>query len=86
MSSAYGQGLRVIVNFRQPVPYRDAAFLQGIGQQIRARVTYLSSVSADTHVYQIEPQPGLSQADVLRNLSAIPSVRRIEADAVARPS
>lgn len=86
MNPASGQPLRVIVKFRQAVPYRDAAFLQDIAQQIHARITYISSVSLDTHVYQIEPQPGQSQADLLRRLSDLPSVLRVEADAVAQPS
>lgn len=86
MNPASGQALRVIVKFRQTVPYRDAAFLQGIAQQIHARITYISSVSLDTHVYLIEPQPGQSQAELLRRLSDLPSVLRVEADAVAQPS
>ena len=78
--------MRVIVKFRQPEPYRDAAFLQDIAQRIHARIVYLSSVSLDTHVYQIEPQPGQSPADVLQNLGVIPSVLWVEADAMAQPS
>lgn len=85
-NSAHGQALRVIVKFKQTVPYRDAAFLQGIAQQIRARITYISSVSPDTHVYQVESQPGQSRADILQSLSGVPSVLRVEADAMARPS
>lgn len=86
MNPAYGQALRVIVKFRQTVPYRDAAFLQDIAQQIHARVAYISSVSLDTHVYQVEPQLGQSHADILRSLSGIPSVLHVEADALAQPS
>jgi hypothetical protein len=83
---APGQALRVIVKFKQTVPYRDAAFLRDISQQIHARIAYISSVSLDTHVYQVEPQPGQSHADILRSLSAVPSVLRVEADAIAQPS
>lgn len=86
MNPSYGQAVRVIVKFRREVPYRDAAFLQDIARQTRARITYLSSVSLDTHVYQVEPRLGQSQADLLRSLSGISSVLRVEADAVARPS
>ncbi len=81
-----GQALRVIVKFRQTVPYRDDAFLQSIALQIQARIAYLGSVSPDTHVYRIEPLPGQSQADILQRLSEIPSVLRVETDTVARPS
>lgn len=83
---AYSQVLRVIVKFRQVVPYRDAAFLQNMAQHIDARIAYISSVSTDTHVYQIEFQPGQSHADILRRLSGIPAVLWVDADAVARPS
>ncbi len=83
---AYAQALRVVVKFRQAVPYRDAVFLQDMAQHIRARIAYIGSVAPDTHVYQIEPQPGQSHADVLRRLENLPSVLRAEADAVAKPS
>lgn len=86
MDPAYGQVLRVIVKFRQVVPYRDAAFLQAMARQIGARIAYISSVSIDTHVYQIEFQPGQSHADILGRLSGIPAVLWVQADAVARPS
>lgn len=85
MNSIYGPPVRVIVKFRQTVPYREAAFLQGISQQIHARLAYISSVSLDTHVYQIEPQLGQDQSDTLQSLSAIPSVLWVEADALVRP-
>lgn len=86
MDPAYGQVLRVIVKFRQAVPYRDAAFLQDMARHINARIAYISSVSIDTHVYQIELQPGQSHADILGRLSGIPDVLWVQADAVARPS
>lgn len=82
---AHGQVLRVIVKFRQSVSYRDAAFLQDMAQQINARITYLSSVSSDTHVYRLEFQPGLNHADILRRLSGLPAVLWVEADAHAQP-
>lgn len=85
LGPSYGPAVRVIVQFRQEVPYRNAAFLQDVARQTHARITYLSSVSLDTHAYQVEPQPGTSQADVLRSLSEVSSVLRVEIDAVARP-
>lgn len=83
---ADARALRVIVKFRRTVPFLDAAFLRDLGRQIHARVAYISSVAPDTHVYQIEPEPGQSNADILQRLAGIPSVLRVEADAVARPS
>lgn len=86
MNPSYGQALRVIVTFRWEAPYRDAAFLQAMARQTQARIAYISSVSLDTHVYRVEPRLGQSQADLLQSLSGIPSVLRVEVDAVARPS
>ena len=86
VDSDIAKPMRVIVKFRQTVPYSDEAFLQDIAQHIHARIAYISSVSLDTHVYQVEPQTGQSQAEVLRSLATIPSVLRVEADAMARPS
>lgn len=83
---AAAQALRVIMKFRQTVPYRDEAFLQDISQKIHARIMFISSIAPDTHVYQIEPQPGQSHADILQRLAGLPYVLRVEADAVARPS
>jgi hypothetical protein len=86
VSPVNSQALRVIVKFRKPVPYRDTAFLQDMTRHIHARVAYLGSVSPDTHVYQIEPEPGQSGAAVVQRLSALPSVLRVEIDTVAKPS
>lgn len=81
------QTVRVIVQFRQAtVPFREAAFLQAMAQHIQARITYISSVAPDTHVYQIEPQAGQRHVDILQRLASLPTVLRVEADAVARPS
>ncbi|MFZ3219810.1 MAG: hypothetical protein WA174_07245 [Rhodoferax sp.] len=81
-----GQAMRIIVQFRAAVPYADATFLQTLGQQAGARITYLASVSADTHVYQVEPLGNQRPADVLQRLEGAPSVLRVEMDALARPS
>ncbi|CAM3451231.1 hypothetical protein POHY109586_08455 [Polaromonas hydrogenivorans] len=80
-----GQPLRVIVRFRQPVAYRAPAFLQGMGEKIHAPVAYVSSVSPDTHVYQIDAKPGQNRADILRSLGNVPEVLSVEADAAAKP-
>jgi hypothetical protein len=78
--------MRVIVQFRTPVAYADSTFLQTLGQQANARITYLASVSADTHVYRIEPLGNQRPVDVLQRLSEAPSVLRAEVDALAHPS
>lgn len=85
MKPAQVQPLRVIVKFRVAVPYRDEAFLRGIAQKINARMVYLTSVSPDTHVYQVEPLQGQSLADITRSLSSVPAVLYAEADALMKP-
>ncbi|MFZ3128911.1 MAG: hypothetical protein WA136_12930 [Rhodoferax sp.] len=80
------QAMRIIVQFRAPVPYADAAFLQTLGQRVGARITYLASVSAGTHVYQMEPLDNQRPTEVLQRLRDAPSVLRVEVDALARPS
>lgn len=76
--------MRMIVKFSQAVPYRDAAFLQDLGQQVNARLAYLSSVSADTHVYQIVPLAGQSSSTLAEQLLRVPWVSRAELDAPAK--
>lgn len=81
-----GPAMRVIVKFRATVAYADAAFLQTLGQQAQARITYLASVSADTHVYRVEPLGNQHPAEVLQRLEGAPSVLHVEVDALAHPS
>lgn len=78
--------MRVIVKFRNPVPYQDAAFLQTLGQQCGVRLSYAASVGADTHVYLLQAVAHQGPDVVLRCMAHIPSVQYIEPDAVAEPS
>ena len=80
------QTLRVIVKFRYVVPFRDEVFLRDLGQKTNARITYLTSVSPDIHVYSVEPQRGLSRADILQAIASNPAVLYAEADAAVKPS
>jgi len=80
-----GQALRVIVTFRQTVPYRELIYLQGLGEKIHAPVSYVSSVSLDTHVYRVDTQPGQNSTDILKLLGGVPEVLSVEADAVIQP-
>ena len=84
-NSAQTQTLRVIVKFKYAVPYRDGVFLRDLGQKINARITYITSVFPDIHVYQIEPQRSQSRADVFQSLSSNPAILYVEADAVVKP-
>lgn len=85
MTQAKTQALRVIVKFKQTVPYRDAGFLQDISRKINAPIYYINSVSADTHTYRIEPQAGQRQAEIIQRLTGIPVVQYAEVDTVALP-
>jgi len=80
------QSMRIIVKFRYVVPYRDEVFLRDLGQGTNARITYLTSVSPDIHVYSVEPQRGQSRADIFQALANNPAVLYIEADAAVKPS
>lgn len=76
--------LRVIVQFKQPVAYADAVFVQTLQEQAQAPVQYLSAVSADTHVYALQWPAGQDSTPVLQRLAALPSVARVERDTRAR--
>ncbi|MFZ2308403.1 MAG: hypothetical protein WAW73_22205 [Rhodoferax sp.] len=76
--------LRVIVQFKQSAAFADAAFVQSLQDQIQAPVHYLSAVSADTHVYQLQVAPDQNPATVVQRLAALPNVARVERDAAAK--
>lgn len=82
---AQAQPLRVIVRFRTAVPYQDAAYLRNLGQQVQAELRYVASVSPDTHVYLLQPQPGLGSTDTLKRLASQPAVLWVERDRLATP-
>lgn len=83
VQSAHEIPVRVIVKFRRAVPYRDPAFLQDITQQIQARLSYVASVSEDTHVYLLEPLAGHNSAEALKRLANLSTVLSVELDAIA---
>ena len=85
-AQAKNQALRIIVKFRYVVPFRDEVFLRDLGQKTNARITYLTSVSPDVHVYSVEPQRGQSRADIFQALASNPAVLYAEADAAVKPS
>ena len=79
------KAVRAIVKFRQIVAYRDPAFVQSLSQQTQARVSYVSSISEDTHVYLIEPLGMHDTAGALRRLGSLPSVLWVELDRKVTP-
>ncbi len=82
---AQEQPLRIVVRFRTAVPYQDAAYLQGLGQQVRAELRYVASVSPDTHVYLLQAQAGQASTDILKRLASQPAVLWVEPDRRASP-
>lgn len=74
------KAVRAIVKFRQIVAYRDPAFVQSLSQQTQARISYVSSISEDTHVYLIEPLGTRDTAGVLTQLGKLPNVMWVELD------
>lgn len=76
--------LRVIVQFKQPVAYADAVFVQTLRDQAQTPVQYLSAISADTHVYGVQWPAGQDSAPVLQRLAALPAVARVERDTRAQ--
>ncbi|MEY4884000.1 MAG: hypothetical protein RIS34_1854 [Pseudomonadota bacterium] len=80
VGTAPTQAIRVIVQFKQVVPYSSSAFLMDMKVQTQANVSYIAAVSGDTHVYGIQPLPGQTITQVLQRLGNMPVVRRVEVD------
>jgi len=76
--------LRVIVQFKQPVAYADAGFVQTLREQARTPVQYLSAISPDTHVYGLQWSAGQDSTAMLQRLAELPSVARVERDTRAQ--
>ena len=76
--------LRVVVKFRSGGTGRDAAVLASLTRQAQAPVSYVTSVSPDTHVYRIEPAAGQRTDELLARLLAMPGVAFVEVDRVVR--
>ena len=79
------KAVRAVVKFRQIVAYRDPAFVQSLSQQTQARISYVSSVSADTHVYLVEPLGMHDAASAVARLGKLPSVLWVELDSKVTP-
>jgi hypothetical protein len=72
--------LRVIVQFNQPVAFKDPAFLKTVQDHAQARVRYITAVSGDTHVYSVQLPAEQNAAPVLQRLATLPNVTRVELD------
>lgn len=76
--------VRVIVQFKQPEAYSDAAFLKTLQEHMQVPVRYIAAVSGDTHVYGLQLPANQNPAAALQRLSALPSVARAEIDSKAK--
>ena len=72
--------MRIIVQFKSPATPDAQAFVQALQTRTHAPVHYVAAVSADTHVYRLQPQPEQNPAQVLQQLSAMPEISRAELD------
>ena len=76
--------VRVILQFKQPGAFGDAAFIKTLQEQAQSPVRYIAAVSGDTHVYELQLPADQVPTAALQRLGALPSVARVELDAKAR--
>jgi hypothetical protein len=77
--------VRMILKFKSPAPAQGETLWRVLETQSKARVQYIASVAADTHVYLFTPVPGSTYAQLLQRVGAISEVAYAEFDAKARP-
>ncbi len=77
--------VRVIVKFKPPAPVQSEALIRVLETQSRARVQYIASVAADTHVYLFTPTQGATYTQMLQRIGAISEVAYAELDEKAQP-
>jgi hypothetical protein len=76
--------VRIILKFKPPAPAQGEALWRVLETQSRARVQYIASVAADTHVYLFTPVPGSTYAQMLQRIGAISEVAYAELDEKVR--
>ena len=76
--------LRVIVQFNQPVAFKNPEFLKTLQDHAQARVRYIAALSGDTHIYSVQMPADQPTAPVLQRLAALPTVTRVELDPKAK--
>ncbi len=77
--------VRVIVKFKPPAPVQSEALIRVLEAQSSARVQYVASVAADTHVYLFTPTRGATYTQMLQRIGAISEVAYAELDEKAQP-
>ncbi|MEO7108496.1 MAG: hypothetical protein ABIZ09_19135 [Rhodoferax sp.] len=72
--------LRVIVQFKEAVPFADPAFVSTLQAQAQLPVQFIASVTSNSHVYALQLPVNQDPSAVLQRLRALPSVARVEID------
>lgn len=72
--------VRIIVQFKNPAAINAPAFVQRLQTLTPTPVHYVAAVSADTHVYILQPPPGQSTVQLLQQLGAMSEIARVEFD------
>lgn len=74
--------VRVVLQFRPGTQqaFDDENFVTGLQVQAQVPMQYITSVSADTHVFGLELPANQSAAPALQRLQTLPAVLRAETD------
>ena len=77
--------VRVVLQFKSGTQqaFDDENFVTGLQVQAQVPMHYITSVSADTHVYGLELPATTSAAPAVQRLQALTSVQRAELDTKA---
>lgn len=78
--------VRVVLQFKPGTrqAFDDENFVTGLQVQAQVPMQYITSVSADTHVYGLELPANQSAAPALQRLQTLPAVLRAETDTKAK--
>ena len=78
--------VRVVLQFRTGTQqaFDDENFVTSLQVQAQVPMQYITSVSADTHVYGLELPANQSATPVVQKLQALPTVLRAEVDNKAK--
>jgi hypothetical protein len=78
--------LRVIVQFNQPVAFKNPEFLKTLQDHAQARVRYIAALSGDTHIYSVQMPADQNTATALQFLASLHYVTRVELDQINKGS
>ena len=82
---AEAQWLRVIVQFKQPVPYTSATWLADLSRQLGAQVQMITVMSNTTQVYVVPLTSAQTRQQMLDRWQRLPGVSSVEVDQKMQP-